>query len=122
MTRNGTKKGPPVFGDVQFCKFEMTDEIEQGFEAWLVKQAPDIAEAIDFLLNAGYKLSLKRDLEHEWYSCALTGSQDARHNAGICMMTYSDGVEDVILLTLFKAEIVYAGQEWPTSTERRRRR
>lgn len=119
--KNG-KSGRSNFGDIVFAKFEMTDEIEEAYETWLAKQSPDPMEALTHLLGCEYKVSLNHNEEEEFYSCSLTGSAEAKHNAGVCMMTYAESAEDAILLAIFKAEVFYEGGDWPTSAQRRKRR
>lgn len=122
MATKTSYKNGNGWGETVFARFEMTDEIEQAYEAWLAKQAPNPVEALEHLLGASYKVSFNRDAEGEAYTCSVTGTKEAKHNANTCLMTYSDSAEDALLLSTFKICVVYESGDWPLQGEKRRRR
>lgn len=121
MARKSQENGT-AWGDIQFAKWSWTKENDDGYESWLREKAPDFAEAVTWLVDAEYKVSISWDTQSEAYKCSATGTGRKNPNEGICITSWAESADDAVLITIYKIDVIFEGKRAPTSGSGKGRR
>lgn len=121
MTAYGKKqagKGSYGNADVKFANISWTAETDKQYLQWVKDHAPSLEEGIDFLINAGYRVSITWDDNSDCPKVSVTGSETAKNNKNIVCTSWGESIEDCVLVSIFKIEVLFPGQNLPTEREK----
>jgi len=113
--RNGSGTNGGWNSEIQFAKTEWNNTIEAQYEAWLKHDAPSLEEALKWLVEASYRVSIVADGDGGSVKCSATGYGHKHVNENICITSWGNDPEDAALITLFKIGVLYEGKTAPLS-------
>jgi hypothetical protein len=106
----GKKQKKNSFG-VEFINLTLTEKEKDGFEAWQLKEPRTIDELFDMLVFDEYKVTISVDKDNECYLASVTGKERS-HNPGMCMVSRSDNLKEVVALAVYKALYFFPDGIW----------
>ena len=101
----------------EFAQVTLTNADKAKFDAWLKSDAPDELEAWKWLMDDSYRVSGKFDYNSNCYMVTLTQQDNKHRNFGVVVTSRSTDPAEAILLSLFKVEVMFAGERLPTETK-----
>lgn len=114
MAKNSTARNGSTWGDLQFARWTWNEENDTAYEDWIKHQAPDGAEALSYLVEQGYRVTVSFDHDSNSPKVSATGLGKKHVNENICITSWGNDVEDCILLTIFKIDVLFEGRTAPT--------
>lgn len=112
-----TGRNTSSWGDLSFAKWAWNAENDEAYEEWVKHNAPDGTEALSYLVEQGYRVTISFDHDSGSPKVSATGMGKKHVNENICITSWGNDVEDCILLTIFKIDILFEGKTAPTSTK-----
>lgn len=116
---NDSKSNGNGWGDLKFAKWEWNNETDVLYEQWLKNTAPDLGEGLAYLVTQGYRVTCSFDNDSGSPKVSATGTGKRHVNENICITSWGDDVEDCILVTIFKIDVLFEGKTAPTRSEKR---
>jgi len=104
--------------DLQFANFAWNGETDKQYAAWLKADAPEECEALKYLSEAGYRITLQWDTDSSCFRLSIINYLPSHYNTNICITSYSPDVSDVILVALFKEAVLFEGKRAPLSANK----
>lgn len=101
----------------EFADVRIYGETKDAFLTWLTKGAPDTAEALTFLADDSYRVSLKWDYNNNCYAVSLTQQDSKHHNNGLVIISRAGTADEAIAMSLYKVAEMYPGERLPTQGE-----
>lgn len=101
---------------VDFIHFRLQPDEEPIFKAWWSKEVENVAQAVETLLNSGYKLSIVPDFDNACHIITLIGKSTGTPNDGRAFTSRSDDWLEALGMTLYKHFVLAQGKVWPENT------
>lgn len=119
MKDKGLSGNSNNWGDLKFAKWEWNNETDEAYSAWLKNTAPDLGEGLSYLVEQGYRVTCSFDVDSNSPKVSATGIGKKHVNENICITSWGEDVEDCILITIFKIDVLFEGKTAPTRGEKR---
>lgn len=104
---NGFGKG----GEFEFINFSLPASDEKSLKEWVKAKGVTGEMALEELLLAGYKISLKIDRDNSCYIVTTTGDSNTPNN-NKAMSSRSDVVMDALIIAYYKVSQVFQMGIW----------
>lgn len=95
-----------------FVTTQLTEAEKEQFETYKAEQEGFTIIRLVELLERGYKVSARIDLERDIWIVALTGTDQSSHNIETTMTSRHHTLQDCLLLAIFKDVIIASEGEW----------
>lgn len=95
-----------------FVTVRLDKKEKAAFTDWAEKNGADLWQYWTSLVDSGYKISHKCNLDSGQYYTTLIGTEDATENVGLMLSSVHNNPGDSILLALWKHFILFKGGEW----------
>lgn len=106
--KNGERRGN-WNDNINFVSHNWTTADDENYEAWLRQEAPTVEEGLQWLLLGSYRFSGTYDDQSACPRFSATGIDPKSPHNGWCFTSWAETVEDAILVTLYKIQVLYAG-------------
>lgn len=114
--RNGKRKSKPEpkqFRQSVFINHTFDEGTKAAFKEWSAKNAANIGDFIDKLLDDGYSLSVKPDSFNDAIAAYIQPVSDDSENAGYILTGRSRSGGGAIMAAVYRHYAVFEGR-WPT--------
>lgn len=108
------------FRGSEFSTLKLERADEKKFTEWVTKENPQPFSAITEMLGQGYKVSCSFVTDQNAFCFSIVGTDNSKINRNAVMTTWSDDLEEVILMAAYKHFVMCDGNEWPTRGEEQR--
>jgi hypothetical protein len=119
MANDKVKSNSPGWGDLKFAQWNWNEETDHAYNEWLKSHAPDLGEALTYLVEQSYRVTISFDHDSGSPKVSATGIGKKHVNENICITSWGEDTEDCILLTIFKIDVLFEGKTAPTRGERK---
>lgn len=97
-----------------FAALSLSTEDEKRFTEWVTQQKVEPVEAMKKFTGDGFKISVSWVFDQNSFCLSVIGTKETRLHDGMVMTSWSDDLEEVILIAAYKHYVVCDGGEWPT--------
>lgn len=98
--------------DFNLIDYRLSDTELDAFEAWVKKSPPTFPSVMAELATMDYKVSLTFVENSESWCVSITGKEDAKFNSKATLTTWSEDVEEALLMAYFKVIVVFERGKW----------
>jgi len=93
---------------------------EKKFTEWAQSNSVTPVEAANALLGRGYKISISWVVNSNAFCVSLIGTPTSKTNDGVIMTSWSDDLEEAILIAAYKHLEMCGDGAWPTRDDTQR--
>ena len=104
------------FQTMEFANIQLGKADEKQFSDWVAEENVKPLEAVQRLLGDGFKVSCSWVFSQSAFCFTIVGTDETPKHKGICMTTWSDDLEEVMALAVYKHYVICDGQDWPTQS------
>lgn len=101
------------FNSARFSILRLSSDDEKKFTAWVAKEAPTPMAIMQEITGSGFKVSVSWVFDQSAFCLSIIGTENTKKHKDCVMTTWSDDLEEVILLAGYKHLVVCGGEEWP---------
>jgi hypothetical protein len=98
---------------VEFVNLRVPAEDKAKVTQWMLDHEVELGDMLDDLVSSGYKISLNLDSGNDCHLVAITGSDDAVYNRGLCMTSRAGSPVEALYVGLYKHYVLCDGKDWP---------
>lgn len=109
-----------AFGNKKFAQLSLDVSREAELTAWVTGEGIQVWDLLTNLLNDGYKVSLVWVYKQSSFCVSIMGTDDSKHNQDAILTSWSDDLEDALLIGGFKHYVICDGGKWPLQDTSRR--
>jgi len=102
------------FTQSTFASITLTSENKKDFEKWASSSSLTALECMNKLMGDGFKVSASWVTDQNAFCCSIIGTDVTKHHKDMVMTSWSDDLEEVILIGTYKHYVLCNGDEWPT--------
>jgi hypothetical protein len=102
-----------TFGDVMFSSLALLAEDEKKFTAWVSKENPIAMDILRSFTEQGFKVSLVYVIEQNSFCFSVIGTEDTKLHKKMILTSWSDQIEEAILIAAYKHFIMCDSGAWP---------
>lgn len=108
------------FNTATFASLRLDKSDERKFQSWVTAENIQPLVMLNEFFSAGFKVSISWVADQTAFCMSIIGTDSTRKHQGMVMTTWSDDLEEVILLSGYKHFVVCEGGEWPTQDNTQR--
>lgn len=114
------KRAPSVNSNTSwsFANTQLTEIEKVECIKWYGSKKDDIYELLFSVVDAGYKFSLKLDVDREIYYASLSGNKNTFANQGVTLSSRHPEASVAIGITLYKHLIISDSDIWRDDEDR----
>lgn len=101
-------------GNFNLIEYRLNDNELSEFDAWAIKNAPTFAQIMAELAILNYKMSATFVENSVSWCVSITGKEDAKFNSKTTLTTWSEDIEDGLLMAYYKVIVVFNKGTWQT--------
>jgi len=105
------------FGRSEFAALTLTTDHEKQFNQWIAAENLNGVKALEMLLAEGFKVSCSWIVDQSSYCFSIIGTDATKKHKNMVMTSWSDDLDEVICIGLFKHAIICGGEAWPTRAD-----
>jgi len=98
---------------VEFVNLRVPAEDKAKVTQWMLDHETELGDMLDDMVSSGYKISLNLDSGNDCHLVAITGSDDAPNNRGLCMTSRASSPMEALYVGLYKHYVLCDSGDWP---------
>ena len=102
------------FKQSEFAALTLTSDHEKQFNEWVTAENMNGHDAMQALLEQGFKLSISWVLDQSAFCFSVIGTDATKKHQNMVMTSWSDDMDEVACIALFKHAVICGGDTWPT--------
>lgn len=103
----------PSFNNVQFASISIPAGDEKKFQDWATKCQLNMSEALNWFLERGFKISCSYVVKQNAFCLSIIGTDDTPQHKRMIMTSWSDDLEEVFYIALYKHIEMCGEGVWP---------
>jgi hypothetical protein len=102
------------FNNSVFSTLRLGADDEKKVVQWIAAEGVTITGVLEKLLGDGFKISCSWVFDQSAFCFSIIGTDSTKDHKDMVMTTWSDDLEEVVLLAGYKHYVVCDGRAWPT--------
>lgn len=102
------------FNQSVFASISLTSQDKKAFEDWLAKSKASPLETAEYLIGLGFKISISFVVDQSAFCLSLIGTDSTKQHNGMVMTSWSDDLNEVIMIAAYKHCVMCNEGPWPT--------
>lgn len=101
------------FNQSTFAALTLTREQERELQSWITKHDVSALDTLTKLTGDGFKVSISWVAEQNAFCFSIIGTNNTKLHRDMVMTSWSDDLEEVILIGGYKHYVICDGDTWP---------
>lgn len=102
-----------TFSPMQFSTLRLLTEDKEKYAGWVQKTKANIVDMVAAFCGDGFKVSVSYITEQNSFCVTIIGTDNTKQHKECCMTTWSDDLEEAILMAGYKHYAMCDGAAWP---------
>lgn len=103
------------FQQKEFASIQLTVADEKQFTEWITSENQSGLDIMNKLSGDGFKMSLSYIFDQSAFCFSIIGTENTKKHADLVMSSWSDDLEEAILIGAYKHYVLCQEDVWPTA-------